>query len=63
LRVFVGRLLFVLVLVIVLVLIFSGPRAPQLPSEAALVLAPAGVVTEQVPTLTPADLVLITDCP
>ncbi len=58
LRVFVGRLLFVLVLVIVLVLIFSGPRAPQLPSEAALVLAPAGVVTEQVPTLTPADLVL-----
>lgn len=58
LRVFVGRLIFVLVLVVVLILIFSSPRAPQLPSESALVLAPAGVITEQRPTPSPTDLLL-----
>lgn len=58
LRVFVGRLVFVLVLLFVLILIFSRPQAPTLPSEAALVLAPAGVITEQRPSPTPADLLL-----
>lgn len=58
LRVFVGRLIFVLVLVVVSILIFSSPRAPQLPSESALVLAPAGVITEQLPMPSPTDLLL-----
>ncbi|MDO9518844.1 MAG: signal peptide peptidase SppA [Pseudohongiella sp.] len=55
---FVGRVLIVLVLGIVLFLIFSGPSAPQVPSETALVLAPSGVVTEQQPAVSTFDLIV-----
>jgi len=57
-RVFVGRLVFVLMLLLLLVLLFARPGAPQLPSEAALVLAPSGAVSEQLPVPSPADLLL-----
>lgn len=53
---FIGRLLFVLLLVVVLFLIFAEPDAPQVPSESALVLAPAGVISEEVPIATATDL-------
>ncbi|TFH75693.1 signal peptide peptidase SppA [Gammaproteobacteria bacterium LSUCC0112] len=55
---FIGRLLFVLLLVVVLFLIFAEPDAPQVPSESALVLAPAGVISEEVPIATATDLLL-----
>lgn len=63
LRVFIGRLLFVLVLVIVLVLIFSRPSTLQVPAETALVLAPAGVVSEQQPAVSPFDLIVGSSLP
>jgi protease-4 len=55
---FVGRLLFLLVLVVVVLMIFSEPDAPQVPSESALVLAPAGVISEEVPIANATDLIL-----
>lgn len=55
---FVARLLFLLVLVVVLLMIFSEPDAPQVPSESALVLAPAGVIGEEVPVASATDLIL-----
>ena len=63
LRVFIGRLLFVLLVVIVLVVIFSGPSQPQVPSESALVLAPAGVISEKQPALSPFDLIVGSSLP
>lgn len=63
LRIFIGRLLFVLLLVIVVVVIFSGPSQLQVPAESALVLAPAGVVSEQQPALSPFDLIVGSSLP
>jgi protease IV len=58
LRVFLGRLLFFVLLVVVLVLIFSRPSQLVVPSESALVLAPAGLITEQQPAVSPFDLIV-----
>ncbi|MDO9476906.1 MAG: signal peptide peptidase SppA [Pseudohongiella sp.] len=54
---FVGRLLFLLLVIVVLFLIFAEPDAPQVPAESALVLAPAGVISEEVPIATATDLI------
>jgi len=58
LRLFVGRLLFVVILAVLLLLIFAEPDVPQVPAESALVLAPAGVISEEVPIANAADLIL-----
>ena len=55
---FVGRLFFVVILAVVLLLIFAEPDAPQVPAESALVLAPAGVISEEVPIANATDLIL-----
>ena len=55
---FVGRLLFVVILAAVLILMFAQPDAPQVPAESALVLAPAGVISEEVPIANATDLIL-----
>ena len=55
---FVGRLLIVMLLVVVLLMIFAEPDSPQVPSESALVLAPAGVISEEVPIANATDLIL-----
>lgn len=47
LRTFLGRLLFVLFIGIILYVMFSSPAQIRVPSQAALVLAPAGIITEQ----------------
>lgn len=57
-RIFVGRLLFLLLLLIVLIAIFSRPSLPPVPPEAALVLAPAGVITEQPSVISASDLLI-----
>jgi protease-4 len=55
---FVRRLFFVVILAVVLLLIFAEPDAPQVPAESALVLAPAGVISEEVPIANATDLIL-----
>jgi protease IV len=58
LRLVLGRLLFVLIFGIILYLLFSSPAQMRVPSQAALVLAPAGMITEQRGPPTPADILL-----
>lgn len=58
LRLVLGRLLFLLIVGIVLYLLFSSPAQMRVPSQAALVLAPAGMITEQRGPPTPADILL-----
>jgi protease-4 len=47
-----------MLLVVVLLMIFAEPDSPQVPSESALVLAPAGVISEEVPIANATDLIL-----
>ena len=63
LRIFLGRLLFVIFLAVILLVIFSGPSQLQVPAESALVLAPAGVVTERQHTASPFDLIVGSSLP
>jgi protease IV len=58
LRLWLGRLFFLLLVGIVLYLMFSGPSSVRVPEQSALVLAPAGVVAEQRATYTTADMLL-----
>ncbi|MES3006752.1 MAG: signal peptide peptidase SppA [Pseudomonadota bacterium] len=58
LRTFIGRLLFVLVLVVVLLLIFGGPTPLQVPEGGLVVINPRGPVVEQPGELDPATLLL-----
>ncbi|MDO8273359.1 MAG: signal peptide peptidase SppA [Gammaproteobacteria bacterium] len=58
LRTFIGRLLFVLVLVVVLLLIFGGPTPLQVPEGGLVVINPRGPVVEQPGEVDPATLLL-----
>jgi len=58
LRLWLGRLFFLLFFGFVLYLMFSGPAAVRVPAQSALVLAPTGVVAEQRATYTTADMLL-----
>ncbi|ALO45016.1 signal peptide peptidase SppA [Pseudohongiella spirulinae] len=55
-RNWIGRLLFLLVMVLLLLILFSGPATVTVPSQAALVWTPSGVLSEQVDSAVPADL-------
>lgn len=57
LRRWLGRLIFLLILVIVLVAVFSSPGPVQVPDQVALVLAPSGYITEQRSVASPTDVV------
>ena len=48
-RVVLGRLLFLLILGIILIWIFSGPGTVRVPEGGALILAPGGAIVEQLP--------------
>lgn len=61
LRVFVGRLIFVLILVLVLTLIFSGPESVQIEDSSLVVLAPTGAILEEPAMIDPANLLLGSD--
>lgn len=63
LRIFLGRLLFVVLLAVILLVIFSGPSQPRIPTESALVLAPAGIISEQQPSASAFDLLVGTGLP
>lgn len=56
LRRWLGRLVFLLILLVVLVVVFSSPGPMQVPDQAALVLAPQGYITEQRSMANPADI-------
>lgn len=58
LRTFIGRLLFVMVLVVVLLLIFGGPTPLQVPEGGLVVINPRGPVVEQAGEVDPATLLL-----
>jgi protease-4 len=58
LRTFIGRLLFVIVLVVVLLLIFGGPTPLQVPEGGLVVINPRGPVVEQPGEVDPATLLL-----
>ncbi len=58
LRTFIGRLLFVLVLVVVLLLLFGGPTPLQVPDGGLVVINPRGPVVEQPGEVDPATLLL-----
>ena len=58
LRTFIGRLLFVMVLVVVLLLIFGGPTPLQVPEGGLVVINPRGPVVEQPGEVDPATLLL-----
>lgn len=58
LRTFIGRLLFVLVLVVVLLLVFGGPTPLQVPDGGLVVINPRGPVVEQPGEVDPATLLL-----
>jgi protease-4 len=58
LRTFIGRLLFVIVLVVVLLLIFGGPTPLQVPEGGLIVINPRGPVVEQPGEVDPATLLL-----
>lgn len=47
LRVWVGRFLFVVIVGFLLFLLFSGPAKVRVPDQAALVIAPTGMIVEQ----------------
>ena len=47
LRVFFGRLFFLLFLVVLLALLFSGPSAVQVPDDGLVILDPKGAIVEQ----------------
>jgi protease-4 len=57
-RVVLGRLLFLLILGIILLLIFSGPGAVRVPEGGALVLSPTGTIVEQLPLGDPISVFL-----
>jgi protease IV len=55
-RTLLGRLVFVVIILIVLAAVFSGPGSIEVPQRAALVWAPSGVIIEQMNVPTPADV-------
>lgn len=55
-RNWIGRLLFLLVVGFLLLILFSGPSTVPVPSQAALVWSPSGVLSEQVDSAVPTDL-------
>ncbi len=57
-RVVLGRLLFLLILGIILLLIFSGPGAVRVPESGALILSPTGAIVEQLPLGDPVSVLL-----
>ena len=58
LRVFLGRLIFVLVLIFIISVVLSGPTQVNVPNNALVVLAPKGAIVEQPSFLTTSDLLL-----
>ena len=58
LRTFIGRLLFVLILVVLLLLLFGGPTPLQVPEGGLVVINPRGPVVEQPGEVDPATLLL-----
>ncbi|MCB1665447.1 MAG: signal peptide peptidase SppA [Pseudomonadales bacterium] len=61
LRVFFGRLIFVLILVLVLTAIFSSPETVQIEDGSLVVLAPTGAIVEEPAMIDPANLLLGSD--
>lgn len=57
LRVWIGRLFFLLIVIVVAALLFGSPDSVEVPDKAALVLAPKGFITEQRAMASPADFV------
>ena len=58
LRVFFGRLIFVLILVVVLMAIFSGPESVVIEEGSLVVLAPTGAIVEEPAMIDTANLLL-----
>lgn len=58
LRVFLGRLIFVLLLVVVLLLVFSGPELVQVQDGSLIVIAPTGAIVEEPAVLDPLNFLL-----
>lgn len=57
-RTFLGRLIFVLIVVLVIGWIFSGPSAIDVPRNSLVVLAPQGAIVEQPSLMSASDLLL-----
>ncbi|MGJ8688578.1 MAG: signal peptide peptidase SppA [Gammaproteobacteria bacterium] len=57
-RTFLGRLIFVLIAVVVLGWIFSGPSAIDVPRNSLVLLAPQGAIVEQPSLMSASDLLL-----
>jgi len=58
LRVFIGRLFFLLFLIVLLLLVFSGPAGMQVPEDGLVILDPKGAIVEQPGLLDPQSLLL-----
>ena len=58
LRVFFGRLFFLLFLIVLLSLLFSGPARVQVPEDGLVILDPKGAIVEQPGLLDPQSLLL-----
>jgi protease-4 len=58
LRQFLGRLIFVVIIVVILVMLFSGPTPISVPSNSLVVIAPKGAIVEQ-PSLIDATSLLL----
>jgi protease-4 len=58
LRVFIGRLFFLLFLIVLLLLVFSGPAGMQVPKDGLVILDPKGAIVEQPGLLDPQSLLL-----
>lgn len=57
-RIFLGRLVFVLILIVILRLLFSGPSTIVVPNNSLVILAPRGAIVEQSGLIVATDLLL-----